>query len=136
MPISIYIAGSMSGQERITKEAQILAQAGYIILSRCHNKYDKLELAWDNNFNGRVAEAMAMGDAYNIVESDITIIDSIDKSSTGGSDAEMGLAIMSHLLRGKPRVIHIGPHRNVFHTLAREHYDSWPDMLKIIIPCL
>ena len=126
--IRVYIAGSYSGRHRIRAEATKLPSS-YIILSRWFNDDDFIEKAWDNDFAGRVAESMAMGDTYAILEADLLILDTIDKSSTGGSDTELGLALALQLLTGKPRIVHIGIHRNIFQTLVREHYTTWKDYL-------
>ena len=125
----VYIAGSYSGRHRIRAEAAKLP-ASYNILSRWFNDDDFIEKAWDNDFAGRVAESMAMGDAYAILEADLLILDTIDKSSTGGSDTELGLALALRLRTGKPRIVHIGPHRNIFQTLVREHYPTWEAYLE------
>lgn len=130
----IYIAGSYSGRHRIRAEATKLPKS-YIILSRWFNDDDFIEKAWDNNFAGRIAESMAMGDVYTILEADLLILDTIDKSSTGGSDTELGLALALQLRTGKPRIVHIGPYRNIFQTLVREHYKSWEDYLKYESEC-
>lgn len=124
----IYVGGSFSSAARLKRESETLRKLGHIILSRWFDADDFIEIAWDNDFGGRVAEAMAMGDTYAILEADIVIIDTIEKSSTGGSDSELGAAIMKAQLTGRPRVIHIGPYRNIFQTLAREHYADWEEL--------
>lgn len=119
-----YIAGSYSGRKRIVEEALRLSARGVIILSRWLDDNDFIEQAWDANFSGRVAETMAMSDTFAIFNVDLVIIDTIDKSSSGGSDTELGIALARELDR-KVHVVHIGPYRNIFQTLVKEHYDTW-----------
>lgn len=128
--MKIYIAGSFSSRKRIANEAKYLIDSGHIVLSRWFNDDDAIERIWDNQFGGRVAEAMAMGDSYDIMEADLVIIDSIEKSSTGGSDTELGMALMRALVGRPLRIIHVGPYRNIFQNLAREHYGSWEELLE------
>ena len=125
--MKIYVAGSFSGRKRIKIESDRLKARGYTVLSKWYEETHFIEKAWDDNFSGDVASAMAMTDMYAILEADLVILDTIDKSSTGGSDSELGAAIMRDLVGNKLRIIHIGPYRNVFQTLVKEHYSSWED---------
>ena len=120
----VYIAGSYSGRKRIGEEAIKLSQRGFTILSRWLDDNDFIEQAWDSNFGGRVAETMAMSDTFAIFNADLVILDTIDKSSTGGSDTELGIALTRELDR-KVHIVHIGPYRNIFQTLVKEHYPTW-----------
>lgn len=126
----IYIGGSFASRKRMADEAKYLIDLGHVVLSRWFNEDDAIERIWDHHFGGRVAEAMAMGDAYDIMEADIVIIDSIEKSSTGGSDTELGLALMRSLVGRPLRVIHVGPYINIFQNLVREHYQTWNELLE------
>jgi hypothetical protein len=102
------------------------------VLSRWFDVTNHVENAWDNDFSGRVAQTMAEVDMYAIINADLLVLDTIDKSSTGGSDTELGAALMRSLLDKNIRVVHIGPYRNVFHTLADHHFESWDDYLSAI----
>lgn len=128
--IKVYIGGSFSARHRIRAEAEKLEGYGYRVLSHWFKDEHFIEKAWDNNFGGDVAELMAMGDLYQLLEAQLVIIDTIDKSSTGGSDSEIGAAIAKAILTGTPNVVHIGPYRNIFQNLAREHYDSWEEFFE------
>jgi len=127
--MKVYVAGSYSGRHRIAKEAARLTELGFTVLSRWFDVSNHVEKAWDDDFSGVVAQTMAEVDMYAIINADLLVLDTIDKSSTGGSDTELGAALMRSLLDKNIRVIHIGPYRNVFHTLARDHYDSWDDFM-------
>jgi len=127
--MKVYVAGSFSGRHRIAQEAARLTKVGFTVLSRWFDDTYFVEKAWDSDFGGRVAQTMAEVDMYAIINADLLVLDTIDKSSTGGSDTELGAALMRSLLDKNIRVIHVGPYRNVFHTLAHDHYDSWDDLL-------
>ena len=121
----VYVAGSFSGAPRIRIEASRLAKLNYKILSRWFNPDDFIEKAWDKDFDGKIAESMATGDVYSILEADVFIIDTINKSSTGGSETELGIALARRLDGHNLRIIRIGPSTSVFHTLVREAYPNW-----------
>mgnify|MGYP001566040618 CR=1 FL=1 len=127
--LKVYVAGSFGGRHRIRAEALKLPK-DYNVLSRWFTDDDFIEKAWDNDFAGRVAEAMAMGDTYAILEADLFILDTFEPSTTGGRDVELGIAHALRLRTGKPRIVHIGPYRNIFQTLVREHYSSWEEFLQ------
>ena len=127
---TVYVAGSFNGAPRIRVEAGRLAEYGYRVLSRWFNPDDFIEKAWDKDFNGKVAESMATGDVYSILEADVFIIDTFDKSTTGGRDVELGVALARKLDRHPLRIIRIGPSVNIFHTLVRETYPDWNTFLE------
>lgn len=122
--MNVYVAGSFAGGPRIKQEAAKLKAYGFNVLSRWFNDDDFIEKAWDKNMGGRVAEAMATGDLYAILNSDLVIVDTIEPSTTGGRYAELGAAIVRGLDR-KTTVVHVGPPTNIFETLVHEHYPSW-----------
>ena len=120
-----YVAGSFSAAPRIRIEAGRLAKLNYKVLSRWFNPDDFIEKAWDKDYDGKIAESMATGDVYSILEADVFIIDTINKSSTGGSETELGIALTRKLDGHNLRIIRIGPSASVFHTLVRETYPDW-----------
>ena len=122
--IKVYIAGSFAGRKRIALEAAWLENFGFEVLSKWFDEVFFLEKAWDQNFGGDVAKTMAQVDFTQILQADLLILDTVDKSSTGGSDTELGMALIREYER-KIRIVHIGPYRNIFQTLVREHYESW-----------
>ena len=124
--LKVYIAGSYNGRERIATEAYWLAGhfKDFDVLSKWFYDEFFLEKAWDCDFSGDVAKTMAHLDFNQILQADLFILDTIDKSSTGGSDTELGIALCREYER-KIHCIHIGPYRNIFQTLVREHYNTW-----------
>lgn len=118
--IKAYLGGSYGGRKRIAEIAERLRNLGIAVNCKWFDDSFFIEKQWDNNFGGDVAEVMARIDESAIRDADVVFIDTIDKSSTGGSDTELGLA------RGYDKhIIHIGPYRNIFQKLANEHYESW-----------
>lgn len=119
--MKVYIGGSYSGRHRIQREVQFTPWREEVeILSRWFDDQFFLEKAWDGDLGGDVGMVMARLDASQIQDADLVIIDSIDKSSTGGSDTEFGIA------RGLgKRIVHIGPVRNIFFNLADVNYPDW-----------
>jgi hypothetical protein len=120
-----YIGGSYSGKERISIEAKALKSLGFDVLSWWFDDDLFLEKAWDNDFSGDVAQTMAHVDFNQILQAEAFILDTIDKSSTGGSDTELGIALALSFFKPNLRLIHIGPFRNIFQNLVREHYYTW-----------
>lgn len=125
--LNIYIGGSFSARARIRVEGDLLGKFQNVLSHWYKDEYF-VEKAWDNDFSGLVAENMASLDAYQILTADLLVIDTLDKSSTGGSDSELGIGLGLRL-GGRPiQIAHIGPYRNVFQALVKdEHYTCWEE---------
>jgi len=67
-------------------------------------------------------QLLAAKDFWEIEESDLVVIDTIDVSDRGGREVEMGYALAK-----KIQVVLVGPRRNVFHYLVREVYKDWDE---------
>ena len=128
MSLPTYIGGSFAGRDRIKKEADRLAGLNYKILSKWFDAEYFIEKAWNQDMGGDVAEAMARLDFTQILQAKLIIIDTIDKSSTGGSDTELGMAIMLAFFHDT-RIVHIGPVRNIFQTMVLEWYHDWDEFI-------
>ena len=124
--MNVYLSGSFSGRERVAKEAARLELYGYNVLSWWFNHDHFVEKAWDGNFKGDIAKTMAHCDFNQLLQAELFILDTIDKSSTGGSDTELGMALIRAIYQ-KIHLVHIGPNRNIFQALVYEHYDSWDE---------
>lgn len=125
--MNIYVSGSFAGRHRIKAEANKLAPK-HKVLSLWFNDEYFVERAWDKDMAGLVAETMASVDSMQIQQADVMILDTLEPSTTGGRDAELGLALGFQLL-GKPiDIIHIGPVVNIFQNLIRnKRVDTWED---------
>lgn len=128
--ISVYIGGSFAARKRIAEVAAKLEKRGYLVLSRWFDEEYFIEKAWDNNFAGEVAEGMARLDFSQILQAKLIIIDSLEKSTTGGYHVELGMGLILNALHGI-RLVHIGTINNIFQNMALEHYDSWNDFFKV-----
>lgn len=127
---NVYISGSFAGRDRIREHARSLTEGlGYNVVSKWYDSGYFVEKAWDQDFSGDVAKTMAYVDFSQILNVDTIIVDTIDKSSTGGSDTELGLALARRVYQPSLRIVHIGPYRNVFQNLVHEHFASWEDFL-------
>lgn len=66
----------------------------------------------------------ASRDLAEVTWSELVIVDTILRSSTGGSDVEMGFAL------GRNRTLWVvGPIRNGYHALAYSRFESWSECL-------
>lgn len=118
----IYVAASFHGIERIRDEVDSLEERGHDVLGVWHQPNDPIEAIWDGNFGGRIAQALALRDLHGIETCDLMVIDTLDPSSTGGRNVELGYALAL-----KKRIILIGPPTTVFFALIRESYPSWEE---------
>ena len=122
----IYIAGWFGSQARLKIEQDKLIWLGHIIVSSWlqektadPTKITTYDLLPDSN------QLLAAKDFWEIDESDLFIIDTIDVSDRGGREVELGYAIAR-----KIPVVLIGPKRNVFHYLLRDHYQTWNEFFR------
>lgn len=108
----IYVAGSMAGRERLRYEIGWLRTFGH-----------EVKATWTEYREGDPYDAVeeAGRDIEEIRWSDTVLVDTIERSSTGGSDWEFGFAFGL----GYRQLYIIGPVRSVFHHLARERWDTW-----------
>lgn len=125
--MKIYVAGSFAGRDRIRQEAEALKVFPNVKLtSKWYDPEFFVEKAWDEKMDGDVARTMAMVDIESILPADLVIIDTFDKSTTGGMDTELGIALM--LSRQKHLFVAIiGPINNIFQNLADYHFDTWAE---------
>jgi nucleoside 2-deoxyribosyltransferase len=124
--MKFYVAGSFSDADRIRSEAQRLIILGHEVTGVWFDREDALEQIWDKDFGGRIAELMALRDIRAIDRADIVLLDSIKRSSTGGSDSELGYAIDY-----RPIYL-VGPYTNIFHTFAERQFDDWNEAISFI----
>ena len=122
----IYIAGWFGSQARLRKEKARFERRGDVVTSSWlqekvadPTKITTTDLLPDSN------QLLAAKDFWEIDESDVVIIDSRDVSDRGGREVELGYA-----LGHKIPVVLIGPRRNVFHYLIRDHYQTWDEFFK------
>lgn len=125
--MKIYVAGSFAGRDRIRQEAETLKRR-HIVLSHWYDDDYFVEKQWDKNMGGDVAGAMAMIDAMQIQQSDMVILDTLEPSTTGGRDSELGIVLGLQFMGRPIEIYQIGPVCNIFQTLIRnKRYSSWED---------
>jgi hypothetical protein len=123
----IYLAGSWKRREQIRGHADTLKFLGYEVTSGwlySETKTNPTDLVWEPGTE--VAEASR--DLQESVTADLFIVDTIERSSTGGSDCELGAA----LARGVPVWV-VGPKRNGYHHLAVKHFEGWLDLMTLAL---
>ena len=123
MKNKVYVAGWFGSQKRLQAERDRLREYGYVVTSSWLNeavadptKITTHDLLPESN------QLLAAKDFWEITESNVLIVDTIDVSDRGGREVEMGYA-----LAHKIPVIVIGPRRNVFHFLIRDVYPTWEE---------
>lgn len=70
---------------------------------------------------------LAMKDVSELKSADLVIVDLSDKSTSGGRDTELGLALGDF---AKRQVYTVGKVSSVFHELVDKQYDDWETLLK------
>ncbi len=124
--VLVYVGGSFTGRHRLARECRHLEKLGFKTLSLWMNDEDFIEKAWDRDFSGRVAQAMALRDIHALLDADLFIVDTLEPSTTGGRYAELGFAL-GRAMDKKIHIIHIGPATNIFETMVHEHYTTWEE---------
>ena len=131
--MKVYIAGKFSSRYRLRPIKFKLKQLGFDVLSDWidNNPLDET-IGGDYDSIGNHPDAshdIAERDRQQVLECRIFIIDTQDKSETGGRECELGMALM----RDVPYIFRVGPIRNVFHAhKAVRVVKSWEDMVTIL----
>ena len=120
--MKIYVAASFNSVTRIQDEVEELEERGHTITGVWFQGNDPLERIWDGNFGGRIAEVMSLRDLNGIDRADLMIIDTLDPSSSGGRNVELGYAIAKN-----KRLVLIGEPTTIFFALVREAYPNWKE---------
>jgi len=111
-----YIAGKWTARRRIRRWAEKVNELpNYSICSSwltCTKPFPPVFL-------------QAVKDHNEVQRASLLILDTLDKSETGGREVEFGLAL------GDGCIIYIvGPNRNIFHTMATKQFDTWPKLME------
>lgn len=122
--MNIYIASRFADRVRLRKIADKIWSLGHAITSTWLNETTKMPGMTREEFWTRLARK----DLQEIAASDILIRDVHTISSTGGADTEFGFALARHQHCLVWTVGHAP--RNVFHTLADRHFNTWDACLK------
>ena len=126
--MKIYVAGSFSSQVRLREMAHKLWELGHEVTSTWLGEVAKPESMEQRTFDKK----LALKDLCEVSMADLVIVDTIQRSSTGGSDTELGYA----LGRFQNKMIWVvGPVRSIFHHLADCNFVTWDDCLSFIKEC-
>lgn len=115
--MNYYLAGRFTGQSRLRAMRDQMAQA-FLGWTCTASWLDSKESNYP--VTKSQAEAYADRDFKEIDSCEMLILDTLDDSNTGGREVELGYA----MAKGVYCII-VGPRRNVFHYVPREHYENW-----------
>src|ERR1039458_5245936 len=122
--MKIYIASRFADRLRLRQVADKIWNMGHEITSTWLNEVTKTPSMTREEF----WNCLARKDLQEIAASDLVIRDVHKISSTGGADTEFGFALARHQ---HCLVWTVGKApRNVFHTLADKHFDTWDAAIK------
>ena len=119
----IYLAAKYDAIDRIRVERTRIESLGYKVTSTWLDQYDGIISMSDAPESTR--RAIARRDLKNVKEADLFITDTMDENHRGGREVEYGVAYAKGQL-----VWIVGPQRNVFHSIADKHFDSWDQVLE------
>jgi hypothetical protein len=122
--MKIYIGSRFADRLRLRTVADDLWNLGHEITSSWLNETTKMEIMTRDEFWLRLARK----DLQEIAAADLFIRDVHRISHTGGADTEFGFALARHQHCLVWTVGHAP--RNVFHTLADKHFDTWAACLR------
>jgi hypothetical protein len=123
--MKIYIGGSITGRARLRSVRDSLWALGHDVTSTWLDEVLKSPHMHDDDFYRK----LVIKDLCEASAAELVIIDSIDRSSTGGSDCEFGFTLGRH---HRAMLWLIGPIRSVFHLIADHHFDNWDDLLNYL----
>lgn len=130
----IYIAGKYTSQARLREMRGKLRELGY----QCESSWLD-EVATDENASEKKMIENARRDIKEVTEADVLIIDTLDESTTGGREVELGIALATPISGLPPQydlnttINLVGPRRNIFHHLAHFEYADWDELLQTAV---
>lgn len=121
----IYLSAKVTAQARLRLVCTRLRTLGY-----------ECESSWLDEVDAEYpvepvrARAKALRDFAEIERADVFLLDTLDESTTGGREVELGYALREDVDLGGPGALfwRVGPVRNVFHELADEVFATWEDV--------
>jgi hypothetical protein len=125
--MKIYVAGSYAARKECQATAKRLILDGHQVTSTWHDPDNPLEMAWDHDYRGHIANALAFTALYSIDQADLVLIDNTVSSTTGGLHVELGYSWANH-----KKIVLIGPTTSIFLSLITEHYDNLDEALRRI----
>src|SRR5688572_21690224 len=120
--MKVYIGASFSSRNRIRPHRDAIWALGHEVVGTWLDEVARPDFMSEDQFNRK----LAFKDLNEISSASLVIIDTIERSSTGGSDSELGFALGQY---HKKSVWVVGPKRSVFHQLADQHFEGWDSLL-------
>lgn len=127
----IYVAGSWHSRPRLLEMIQQLEDLGFKVSStwaRKTSKADPTDPVWKPGTE--IFEASR--DLDETLAANLVIVDTIERSSTGGSDAELGAALTHRRLNSEVQVWIVGPKRSGYHHLGDRDFDTWEQVMEAL----
>ena len=123
--MKVYIGASFSSRERLRPIRDRIWALGHEVVSTWIDEVAKPGFMGQDEFNRK----LAVKDFCEVSSASLVIIDTVERSSTGGSDSEFGFAFGQF---HKKSVWVVGPKRSVFHQLADAHFEDWSMVLAVL----
>lgn len=121
--MKIYVAASFVSRERLRPIRDKLWAMGHEVVSSWLDEVAKPSPMTQDEFYKK----LAMKDIAELMSADMVICDLGDKSTSGGRDTELGLALGSF---AKKQVYLVGTPTSVFHRLVDRVYYTWDALLE------
>jgi nucleoside 2-deoxyribosyltransferase len=122
--MKIYIAAWFGSLERQREHAKKFQDLGHeIVSSWLREEVAEPAKAQPTDFPFEYMRDIATRDVWEIAACDALIIDTLDVSSRGGREVELGMALALN-----KSVALVGPRRNVFHYMLDTQFNSWEEL--------
>ena len=116
----VYISGSFAARDRLRKEKEKLISAGHEVVSSWLEEIPPPLSLTRNEFWRK----LAVKDLGEVRAADLVIVDTLMKSTTGGTYCELGSALSAVI----PKAVWlIGKIDCVFETLTDRQFQNWED---------
>ena len=119
--MKIYLGASFVSRQRLRPMRDFLWSIGHEVVSSWLDEVAKPANMTDKEFYKK----LAMKDMAELKSADLVIIDLVDKSTSGGRDTELGVALGSF---SSKQVYTVGKVSSVFHELVDVQFKDWDEV--------
>ncbi len=120
--MTVYLAAKFESKDRMRLIKKSLEELGYPVISRW---LDEEATCYPETITSSY-RANSVRDLEDIKKAKCLILDTTVEDINGGREVEWGFAMS----RMECLRLLVGPHRNVFHTLAHHSFADWNECLK------
>ena len=120
--MKIYIAASFDSRLRLRPIRDELWHMGHEVVSTWLDEVAKPENLTQDEFYKK----LAIKDISELKSANLVIIDLFDRSTSGGRDTELGLALGSFATK---QIYLVGTPSSVFHQLVDRKFENWNQVL-------